>query len=307
MHLNQLQAIVEIARSGSFRKASALLGRSQPSLTRLILQLEEEIGFEVFDRSPTGAQLTEHGARVHARALSVLAELARMEDEVSQLRESRRGTVRLAVSPAGGTSLLPKALRQFRKHWPQVNVDALDTLYPESMNMLRNGQLEMVVGPTPEQFSDPALLVEKLSKLKIVLVTHRGNPLRSARQLTELAQAVWFVHGPDLGPSTLFASKNPFLNALYVTRCHSLTTLLAAIVENEGFAFLSDELFFHLERRYDLVTVPISDPLPELYLSVSTRRNMPLTPAAETLLTHLKRQAVALHGAGAVPPPAVKG
>lgn len=299
MQLIQLQAIVEIDRAGSFRRAAIALGRSQPSLTRLILQFEEEIGFAIFDRSSTGAQLTEQGLKVHARAVSVLAEVSRMEDDISQLRDLRRGTVRLAVSPVGGASLLPKALRQFRKTWPHVNVDALDTLYPESINLLRNGHVEMVVGPTPEQFSDPALVIETLSKLKIFLVTHRSNPQRGVKRLADLVNAAWFVHGPDLGPSTLFSATNDFSKTKYVTRCHSLTTLLAAIVENEGFSFLSDELFFHLESRYALVKVPISDELPELNLSIAIRRNVPLTPAAETLIIHLKRQANALHGATA--------
>lgn len=296
MQLLQLQAIVEINRAGSFRKAAMLLGRSQPSLTRLILQFEDEVGFAIFDRSPTGAQLTEHGLRIHARALSVLADVGRMEDEVSQLRDLRRGTVRLAVSPAGGVSLLPNALRRFRKTWPHVNVDVLNALYPESLNLLRNGQVEMVVGPTPSKFADPAIVLEKLSNLQIVLVTHCSNPMRGAAHLADLADEPWFIHGPDLGPSTLFSAKNDFLNSIYVTRCHSLTTLLAAIVENGGFAFLSDALYSHLETRYELVKVPILDALPELDLSVATRRNAPLTPATETLLAHLKRQSNAMQG-----------
>lgn len=290
MKIVQLQAIVEIERVGSFRRAAVLLGRSQPSLTRLIHQIEEEIGLTIFDRSPTGAQLTEPGQRVHARALNVLAEVERLEDEVSQLRIERSGTVRLAISPAGGAALLPKALRQFRKKWPQVNVDVLNTIYPESMNLLRNGQLELVIGPVPNEFSDPAIDTEKLSDLHIVLVTDNRNPLRNATRLADLMDAQWFVHGPDSGPSTLFTKKLDFLERVSVTHCYSLTTLLAAIVENQGFAFLSDGLFSQLEARYDLAKVPISDELPKLSLSASTRNHVPLTPAAETLLTHLKRQ-----------------
>ena len=137
MQFFQLRAIVEIQRAGSFRKAAVRLGRSQPSLTRAILQFEEEIGLPIFNRSPTGVTLTTHGKRIHARAQSVIAELERLEDETRQIREMQHGTVRLALSPAGGAVLLPKAMKQFRRTWPGINVEVFDSLYPEAINMLR--------------------------------------------------------------------------------------------------------------------------------------------------------------------------
>ncbi|MFD2740619.1 LysR family transcriptional regulator [Sulfitobacter aestuarii] len=299
MQIIQLQAIVEIERAGSFRKAALRLGRSQPSLTRLILQFEEELGLPIFDRSPTGVKLTDHGKRVHARALSVLAEVARLEDEADQLRMEQLGTVKLALSPVGGTALLPRALAKFRRTWPLVDVEVFDSLYPDAINLLRNGEIEMAIGPTPESFSDPAIIVEKLISMQIVLVTHKSNPGRDTRQLADLPDGPWFIHGPDFGPGGLFAPNHDFLRSVSVTRCHSLTTLLASVVENRGFSFLSDGLFRQLASRYDLVKVPVTDPLPQLNLSVATKRQIFLTPAAKLLLAQLKRQVKALGEPGA--------
>ena len=294
MQFLQLRAIVEIQRAGSFRKAAVRLGRSQPSLTRAILQFEEEIGLPIFDRSTTGVTLTAHGKRIHARAQSVLAEVERLEDETRQLRDLQHGTVRLALSPVGGAVLFPKAMKHFRRSWPGINVEVFDALYPEAINMLRNGEIDFAVGPTPEDFVDPAIAIETLTRMRIVLATHRSNPRRAATHLEELADCPWFIHGPDFGPGGMLAFQDSPASQISITRCRSLITLLAAVVENNGFTFISDLLFDQLEKRYELIAVPISDPLTSLSLTLATRRNLSPTPAAEALLTHLTRRARSL-------------
>ena len=291
MQITQLQALVEIARAGSLRRAAQALGRSQPSLTRLVLQLEEEIGIPVFDRSPTGVRLTEAGERIHRRAMSVLAEVQRLEDEADQLQNIQRGTVRIAISPAVGAAFLPKALGPFRRKWPGVHLEVRNVLYPESLQMLREGQVELVIGPIPEGISEQTIIIESLSELRVVVVAHCRNPRRRATSLRDLSDANWLIHGPEDGPSSLFGPHLPLSRANGVTRCHSLTTLLALIVESEGFAFLSDKLLAQLGTRYQLVEVPVLDALPTFTLSIMTRRHTPVTPAADTLIRNLKAQA----------------
>lgn len=288
MQITHLQAIAEIARMGSFRKAAQALGRSQPSLTRLVLQIEEEIGLKVFHRAPTGVRLTAAGERIHQRAKSVLDEVSRLADEAAQLKGIQRGTLRVAVSPAIGSAFLPGVLGPFRRKWPGVQLEVLDALYPDSLRMLRDGQVELVIGPVPERIPDPAILVETLAELHVVVVTHHRNPRREATCLHDLSDANWLVHGPVDGPSSLFAPDLPSLPGTGFTRCHSLTTLLAVMVESDGFALLSDRLLTQLAAHYDLVEVPVSDPLPTFTLSMVTRRHTQITPAADTLIRNLK-------------------
>lgn len=291
MQITQLEAVVEIARAGSFRKAAQVLGRSQPSLSRLVLQIEEEIGLTVFDRAPTGVRLTKAGQRLHRRAVTVLEEVQRLKDEAGQLQNLQRGTLRIAISPAVGSAFLPKALPSFRRRWPGVQLEVLNVLYPESLRMLREGQVEIVIGPIPEALSDNALHIAPLSQLRVVVVTHRHNARRDVTSLQELADANWLVHGPADGPSSLFGPPLPALAGQSVTRCHSLTTLLTVMAESDGFSFLSDKLLEQLGARYDLREVPVREPLPTFTLAIMTRRQTAVTPAAETLIRQLKAQA----------------
>lgn len=288
MQITQLEAVVEIARAGSFRKAARVLGRSQPSLSRLVFQIEEEIGLTIFDRAPTGVRLTGAGVRLHRRAVTVLEEVQRLKDEADQLKNLQHGTLRIAISPVVGLAFLPRVLQSFRRRWPGVQLEVLNVLYPESLQMLREGQVEIVIGPIPEGLSDGAFHIAPLSQLRVVVVTHSQNARRNVTSLQELADANWLVHGPADGPSSLFGPPLAALAGRSVTRCHSLTTLLTVMAESDGFSFLSDKLLDQLEARYDLREVPVREPLPAFTLAVMTRRQITVTPAAETLIRQLK-------------------
>ncbi|MFV0385143.1 LysR family transcriptional regulator [Paracoccus sp. (in: a-proteobacteria)] len=296
-----LRAVIAVTRAGSFRKAADRLHKSQPALTRAIAQFEEKIGLAIFERSPSGVTLTSAGERIHDRALSVIAALGRLEDEANQLRGKQLGTVRIGVSPVAGTTLLPGALVRFRRDWPGVQVDVMNSLYPDSLIQLREGLLDMVVGPVPTGRIDDAILVEPLFELQVVLVTHKAHPLRGARRMSDLAGVNWFIHGPAEGPSNLFHEVGQGVLAgagMSLTRCHSLATLLELIVRCDGITFLSEPILQTYARQFGLVRIPVQDPLPRFNVAQLSRRGEAPTPAARDLMRFVLMQARAQRPAG---------
>jgi DNA-binding transcriptional LysR family regulator len=286
MQISQLRDLAEIARLGSFRKAAQRLNKSQPALTRSITLLEEELGLALFRRATTGVTLTEDGARILNRARVVLAETDRLADEAAQIRALQQGTVRIGVSPVGGTLILPRALPRFRRDWPGIGLEILNVLYPESLNLLRDGQLDLVIGPMPRQSGEGSLESRRLMDLRIVVVTHVHNRFAKATRLAQIDSADWLVHGPAEGPGGLFAGLAEAAGAfrpVSLTRCHSLSTLLEILATGDGLAFLSDRLFARFGAQYNLCRVPVEDALPEISLSLIQRRDVPLTPAADRL------------------------
>lgn len=287
MQISHLTAIVEVAKAGSFRKAAARLHRSQPAVTRTIAQVEEEIGLAIFERSSGGVTLTPAGERIHERALIVLAAVGQLQDEARQARGEQSGTVRISVSPVAGTTLLPNALRRFRRKWPGVQVDVLNLLYPDSLAQLREGLLDLVIGPVPPEKVSEGIDRHELFTLQVVLVCHRDNPHRAARGLADLSGANWLIHGPAEGPSDLFSAGVGGAGAeggLSVTRCHSLATLLELIRSCDGITFLSEPILRRYAEQFDLVRIPVEDPLPRYAVAILSRRGHTLTPAARDLM-----------------------
>lgn len=224
MQISQLKDLVEIARAGSFRKAAARLNKSQPALTRSITLLEEELGLALFRRTTSGATLTKDGGHILQRARTVLAETERLTDEAAQIRNQQRGTVRVGVSPVGGTLILPQALPRFRKDWSGIDLEILNVLYPEALGLLRDGQLDLIIGPMPQKVDSTSYEVRNLLDMRLVVVAKAESRFSSSTRLSQITDANWLVHGPAEGPSEVFSGfskQEPEIGPTSLTRCHS--------------------------------------------------------------------------------------
>lgn len=301
MQINQIEAVVAITETGSFRKAAELLGRTQPTLTKSIQALEESINVIIFERTPRGVRLTQGGEMIYKRACTVMADIQALRDEVSQMAGVDGGHIRVGVSPVGGTVILPRALRQFRRRWPRVEVDLISIMYPESVNMLREAALDLVVGPVPVLDTHGTVIVEHLFDMDVVVATHESNPKRNAHALGDLMEEHWIVHGSRDGPSSLysgtFTARGGRLPHAF-TNCHSLSATVAMIAEIGAFCVLSRQLFDTIAPSHGIVRVPITDTLPSFKLSLVTQKSRPLTPAAAELAQHIRRRATTLVHSG---------
>lgn len=297
MQLHQIEAVVAITEAGSFRKAAELLGRTQPTLTKSIKALEESVNLVIFDRTPRGVKLTEGGERLYKRACTIMADVRAMEDEVTQMAGIDGGRVRIGVSPVAGAVIMPRALNQFRKRWPRVEIDLINVLFPESINQLREAAIDMVLGPVPAVEMHGNVIVESLFDINMVITTHESNPLRNARRLADLSETQWIIHGSKDGPSGLFAGAftgRAWPMPAAFTNCHSLTTIIALMAETSAFCVLSQQLYETISPSAGIVIVPIEDALPRFPLSLVTQKTRPLTPAAAELAQHIRRRATTL-------------
>lgn len=90
MNLQQLRYVVQIAESGSISGASDKLYISQPSLSKSLADLEEEMGLRIFERSQKGVELTEEGTRFLSHARQVVEQAAILEEEYKGVERPRR-------------------------------------------------------------------------------------------------------------------------------------------------------------------------------------------------------------------------
>src|SRR5499427_8222869 len=99
-HLRLLQYVDEVARAGSIRKAAERLNVTASAVNRRIMDLEEELDAELFERRPRGVRLTAAGEVFVHYLRGQDADVERMKSQIEELRGLRRGTVRIACSQA---------------------------------------------------------------------------------------------------------------------------------------------------------------------------------------------------------------
>lgn len=127
MNLQQLRFLRETARHQfSLTRAAQAIGTSQPAVSRGILELEAELGVDVFVRHGKRILgLTEPGKEVLARAERVLAELAGIEQVTADFRARDAGELRVATTHTQARYVLPAVVGEFRKRYPAVRLTLL--------------------------------------------------------------------------------------------------------------------------------------------------------------------------------------
>ena len=114
MNIQQLRYVVAIANSGTFREAASKLFVSQPSLSVAIKDLEQELNFQIFTRTTTGAVLTSQGMTFYERALEVVRSFDSFENRY--LNASEKGNQYSIASQH--YDFLPPLITTFSERYP---------------------------------------------------------------------------------------------------------------------------------------------------------------------------------------------
>ncbi|KAF1068308.1 MAG: Octopine catabolism/uptake operon regulatory protein OccR [Pseudomonas citronellolis] len=115
MDIKQLEAFSAVMSTGSLTAAGQLLGRSQPAMSRLIHELEQSVGFALFERYGPKVTPTSRAFQLHAQTESALAgfqEARRYAENLKRDEHDEHEQIRIACTPALGIGLVPQALAQ---------------------------------------------------------------------------------------------------------------------------------------------------------------------------------------------------
>jgi len=162
--LRQIEYFVAVAEHGAFGAAADALGVSQPSLSKQLSTMEEELGFRLFERTSRRVSLTPTGRAVLTRARSIL-------NEVRDFKAVARGTsslfaarLSIGVLPSVGAYFMPIANRRLHNLYPDLRLTVQEGATRQLLDLLKDGIIDAVIGtPTNEpEFESAALFEEAL-------------------------------------------------------------------------------------------------------------------------------------------------
>lgn len=148
MDIKSLRYFVEIARCKSFTTAAQRLFVTQPTLSRQIADLEDELGQTLFDRSTRRIELTEKGIFLLHRAQSILELVESTKREAISTSELS-GELTIAAGETPALSLVAEALQDFQNRHPNVTVRLLSANAQDAASQLRMGTADFAVFNMP--------------------------------------------------------------------------------------------------------------------------------------------------------------
>lgn len=155
MTLTQLRYLVAIADAGlNITLAAERVHATQPGLSKLLKQLEDELGFQLFHRKGRSLDsITHAGSHVLERARAILAEATNIRSIAANLRNESRGSLRIATTHTQARFALPAAVASLSRQYPQVSVHLQPCADAEVMGLLEGGHVDLAIvstaGATP--------------------------------------------------------------------------------------------------------------------------------------------------------------
>ncbi|TDK60446.1 LysR family transcriptional regulator [Sapientia aquatica] len=187
--------LVELGRHGSILRAAQAANMTQSSASKRLSELEYVLGVQLFERLARGISPTINGEVMIRRAGAALAEMDSAHQEVMELMSGSRGQVSVGTIITPSTSLVPRALTEFKASHPAVNVSVVVDTSIALLQQLRAGMLDVMIGRIIGADASAELKFVPLQTEQHHLVVRAGHPLTKAGDLTlrQLSQATWIL------------------------------------------------------------------------------------------------------------------
>ncbi|MCA8057385.1 MULTISPECIES: LysR family transcriptional regulator [Burkholderia cepacia complex] len=189
-----LRTLVAIAEHGTLMAAADALCLSQPAVTKSIKDLEARLGVQLMVRGGAGVRMTPYGEALLKRARTVVAEIARAELELEDMKSSADRTLTIGVSLLAAPIAVPSALRAFRNRMPDAKLNVYECLPTQIIDGLRDGTFDVCVAFVAESDVTAEFRVIPLSRATQSLAVRRGDPLAREERLARLAEARWLYN-----------------------------------------------------------------------------------------------------------------
>lgn len=269
--LDQVEALVWIARLGSFRAAAHQLNVSQPAISGRIRELERQLGGSLFHRDDYRPKLTDLGTQTVRHAEQILT-LARSLEDHADPAKTLRGPIRMGFADSFALTHMPALLAKVEKAYPAAEFEIVIDFSANLDKKLQAGELDIAIMTEPEL--GPEVAAEPLEDLDLAWVAGRGLAIPSKVLTPADLKAYPIITNPR--PSKLystihewFASVGDIPQRLYT--CNSLSIMADLAAKGFGLAVLPMVLIRSEMKRGKLRMLNVKPALPKHHLAIAYR------------------------------------
>lgn len=271
MDFKQLQYILTIYEEGGISKAAEKLYISQPSLSKCVITLENQLGMKIFDRSVVPIELTPFGKAYIETAQQILNLNDDLIKRISDIKNIDAGTLRIGTTFTGASHKLPKVLPRFMEENPEIEVEIIEEKTSLLEETLIKGHLDLIILNGPVELKKIKFI--PITRERLYLVTPPGLfdlgdeeknfdnvvkkydlnkqrfiTLHNEQKMRKLTDKIFEDYG--LNPDIRFKMRN--INGVIKLCAEGLgvTIVNENIKENMDYYIKPD--FYELPQRYDI-------------------------------------------------------
>ena len=289
MTLQQLKYIVAINRYRNFAKAADACGISQPTLSAMLVKLEEELDVRIFERSNKSVQPTTSGEKIIRQAERAIAEAERITWLVNEDKGSIAGELLLAVGPTIAPYILPKFIRHYVEDYPSVKLRVMELKTDAMLNELLLGHLDAGIAISGNMRQGVLEIPLYTERFMVYLSEHCWRKLPVFRPENLEHEKMWVMKEAQCLRESAFSFCKARTKGRQIYEAGSIDTLIRIVDENGGFTIIPEmHLPFLSDKQRENVRRIEGDHLSQrrvsLYIREAYIRQSMLNTITKTLL-----------------------
>ncbi|MGD9078347.1 MAG: LysR substrate-binding domain-containing protein [Desulfobacterales bacterium] len=290
INLNQLRAFYQTAKCKNVSLAARELFVSQPAVTAQIKLFEESCGLKLFKKKGRNLYLTDGGKTLFNYARKIFEYEKKIEDVVLQMKELKKGSLRLGSARTYARYFMPFLLTGFRDAYPQIKIHFDEGSSREMIHSLLDLKNEIVIIARAEDHPNVAFIPFSQEELVLILPPNHRLADKDGIVFEQIAEEPIIMKDPGSGTrklvDELFAKNNCTPNILMETGDAEIIKLL--VQHGEGISFLVKEAVAVELQERKLVTIPLKKHSIFLDVSIAYLKKQPLSPPAQAFLKSLE-------------------
>lgn len=288
MEIRVLRYFLTVVREESITKASEVLHITQPTLSRQLAALEDEVGVKLFSRGTRKITLTNEGLLLRRRAEEILQLVDKTEKELIEQEEQIEGKITIGCGEIASVWLLPELFESFHEKYPRVSFDLCTATADYVMDQMDKGLTDVGLLLEPIDIEKYDFIRLNMKEHWVVLM-RPDSPLAekeyvTAKELSELPVILPRRLRVQSELASWFGDYYENLNVLFTS---NLSTN-AAVMVNRGLAY--SVIIEGAVPFWDKSKITYRPLYPELTATsvLAWKRGQPFSPAATKFVKHIK-------------------
>ena len=280
MTLQQLKYVIAVNEHRNFAKAAEACSVTQPTLSAMLMKLEDELGTRIFERTNKNVVPTPTGEKIIDLAEQTLANADRIHDVIDAENASVSGEIKISVAPTVAPYIMPDFISRYTRQFPLVKLAIKDMKSASVLNALLDGSIDAGIGLAGNT---------RKGIREIPIYTEKIEIYRSPKQLEDGTGFLWVLkEALSLRESTFSLFEKEETRHIY--EATSIDQLVRLVDREGGFTMIPHMhlRFLTNEQRQNIVERSPDEPLTQRKISLYLRSGDTRHNAQQSIVSILK-------------------
>lgn len=275
--LKQLKTFIAVAEYKKMNEAAKRLYISQPTVSQIILDLEQEYQAKLFERSPKELKITLAGTVLLNNARDIVASHEHLEQSMKNLNALR--PLRIGATLTIGNTMMGTIIEKLQQKFPDIDV----TVFVDNTKIIEHRMIhnELDIALVEGIIIRQEIVTEPVFEDLLCIICGKNHPFakRTSYNIEDLRHQDFIMREKGSGTRAIFENIMLTHHIPFITKweCSSRNAIVDAVRHNLGLGVLSKRCISEYEKNGEIMTCPIENVSMKRYFYLCYHQNHPIT------------------------------